>query len=114
MTRLFLVGILAGDSGRVESSSDDASTAADACAEAGVLNGDNFGAAFTLHNCQRCHGTNLTERQGAPQGVSFESSSKVWSRRDDVLAPAGVDPPTMPPMGGTMEDDRQRLRLWLE
>ena len=50
---------------------------------------------------------------GAPEEVTFGSVDDVWARADRVLARAGDEPPTMPPMGGTTADDRERLREWL-
>ncbi|MCB9797724.1 MAG: hypothetical protein H6741_33960 [Alphaproteobacteria bacterium] len=39
---------------------------------------------------------------------------EVWAWQERILARAAADAPTMPPAGGTSEDDRTRLRWWLE
>ncbi|MBK7757463.1 MAG: cytochrome c [Deltaproteobacteria bacterium] len=83
------------------------------CAEAPVLTWDNFGAGFITQECQSCHGSGVVNRQGAPEDVHFDSKEEVWARVDRVLARAGGDEPTMPPFGGVVEDDRERLTLWL-
>lgn len=84
-----------------------------ACADAPVVTWETFGHGFVTENCQTCHASSQTERQGAPPAVSFDDAASVWAYADRVLATAAAEPPTMPPMGGTTEDDRALLRTWL-
>jgi hypothetical protein len=37
----------------------------------------------------------------------------AWAQRDRILARAAIDTPEMPPLGGTTDDDRARLKIWL-
>ncbi len=84
------------------------------CEEAPIVTWNNFGQGFTTHFCQGCHASTSAERFGAPPTVSFDSAAEVWAQRDRVLARSAVDPPTMPPAGGISDQDRQKLRWWLE
>jgi uncharacterized membrane protein len=88
-------------------------TGGDPCAEVSVVTWETFGAGFVTENCQSCHASTQTDREGAPADVTFDAAADVWARRDAVLRTAGAEPPTMPPLGGTREEDRQKLRDWL-
>ncbi|MCK6521209.1 hypothetical protein L6R49_07180 [Myxococcota bacterium] len=83
------------------------------CADAPVLTWDNFGAGFITQECQSCHGSDVLNRQGAPEDVHFDSREEVWAQADRILARAGGEEPSMPPFGGVEADDRTRLTLWL-
>jgi len=85
-----------------------------ACADIPLVNWDTFGAGFLLHHCQGCHASTTPDRYGAPAEVTFDTKEQAWAWRDRILERSAVDPPTMPPAGGTSEDDRVRLRWWLE
>ena len=83
------------------------------CLDAPITTWDNFGAGFVTENCRGCHHPDALDRQGAPDSVNFLEEADVLARRDSVLALAtGVDP-QMPPGGGTTDDDRHRLEVWL-
>lgn len=84
------------------------------CADVPLVNYNNFGQAFITHTCQGCHASTAADRYGAPEDSTFDTVEQVWAQRDRVLIRAAVDPPTMPPAGGSSEDDRVRLRWWLE
>ncbi|MBL8618239.1 MAG: hypothetical protein JNM72_21680 [Deltaproteobacteria bacterium] len=84
------------------------------CAEVPLVNWDTFGAGFVLHHCQGCHASTTPDRYGAPPEVTFDDKEQTWAWRDRILERSAVDPPTMPPAGGTSADDRVRLRWWLE
>lgn len=88
-------------------------TGADPCADAPVVTWETFGAGFVTENCQSCHASTQTDREGAPADVTFDTAADVWRLREAVLRTAGAEPPTMPPLGGTTEEDRQKLRDWL-
>jgi uncharacterized membrane protein len=83
------------------------------CAAAPVETWANFGEAFVTQSCQSCHSSTQSNRQGAPEEVTFDTADQVWALSDRVLARAAAEPPTMPPQGGTSEEDRERLRIWL-
>lgn len=84
------------------------------CADVPLVNYNNFGHSFVLHTCQGCHASTAADRYGAPEDSTFDTVEQVWAQRDRVLARAAAEPPTMPPAGGSSEDDRVRLRWWLE
>lgn len=89
------------------------------CANAPVETFETFGSGFLLENCQSCHASTSTNRNGAPGDVVFDDGDGVpsvgaaWTWAERILARAATDTPTMPPMAGTTEDDRQRLTWWL-
>lgn len=103
-----MIWLLLACSGTKESSVDTG-----LCATAPVETWANFGQGFVTENCQSCHASTQTVRQGAPETVSFDTAEQVWALSDRVLARAGAEPPDMPPQGGTTEEDRYRLRVWL-
>jgi hypothetical protein len=100
------------DSGGAEGDAGGADTGP--CAEVPLVNYNNFGHSFVLHTCQGCHASTAADRYGAPADSTFDTVEQVWAQRDRVLARAAAEPPTMPPAGGSSEDDRVRLRWWLE
>ena len=89
------------------------------CADAPIETFETFGSGFLLENCQSCHATTSTNRNGAPTDVVFDTGDGVpsvdaaWAWSERILARAATEPPTMPPMAGTTPDDRQRLTFWL-
>ncbi len=85
----------------------------DACADAPVVTYETFGAGFLRQNCQACHASTTLDRAGAPAEVTFDTVDEAWTWKERILERAAVDPPTMPPMGGTTEDDRAKLTFWL-
>ena len=95
-------------------SADGGATDTGPCAEVPLVNYNNFGQGFILHTCQGCHASTAADRYGAPESSTFDTVEEVWAQRDRVLARAASEPATMPPAGGSSEDDRVRLRWWLE
>jgi uncharacterized membrane protein len=87
---------------------------ADACADAPIVTYETFGAGFLTENCQTCHASTTADRRGAPEDVTFDTVDEAWAWKDRILARAAADPPDMPPLGGTTEDDREKLVWWLE
>jgi len=96
--------------GCAEAETDDSG----ACSDVPAVSYETFGDGFLTENCRTCHTSGQTVRQGAPDDVNFDDAASVWAIKDRVLARAAVDPPTMPPLGGTTADDRYLLRIWLE
>ena len=82
------------------------------CADAPITTWDNYGAGFVIQNCTSCHSATADNREGAPEGVDFDSVEEVWDQADRVLARVVTDA-TMPPQGGLTEDDRYRVEVWL-
>lgn len=83
------------------------------CADAPVLMYANFGQGFLLENCQSCHASTSLDRNGAPEGVVFDTLEDVLPLADLILAQAGGEDPPMPPQGGVEDLEREKLRIWL-
>lgn len=83
------------------------------CTDAPIATYETFGKGFMTQNCQTCHASTQTDREGAPDDVAFDTAAAVWALKDRVLARAAIDTPDMPPLGGTTEDDRYLLEVWL-
>lgn len=98
----------AGDTGAGADSHDEA------CADVPTLDWDNFGHGFLVASCQGCHASTATERQGAPEAVVFDTVDDAWRQKEAILRSAAGDAPSMPPRGGVSDDDRTRLKWWLE
>ncbi len=96
-----------------EAPSSPTDTADGVCAGAPQVTWNSFGAGFILESCQGCHATTAPERYGAPEGVVFDTVEHCWDQADRILARAAGVSPTMPPQGGTTEDDRTLLTWWL-
>ncbi len=90
-----------------------ANDSADSCANAPISTWETFGSAFMTENCQTCHASTQTDREGAPIETHFDTAADVWAYKDLVLARAAADVPDMPPLGGTTDDDRYLLTVWL-
>jgi len=91
---------------------DDVSDALD-CDTAPSIDWINFGEAFMVQNCNGCHHSSTVDRYGAPEHAIFDTAEEVWTRKGMVLATAGGETPSMPPSGGTTEEDRRKLSIWL-
>ncbi len=88
-------------------------TGVDFCEDAPVVTWNNFGQGFITEACQGCHASNTPDRYGAPETVVFDTVEVTWQQADRVLARATGDYPTMPPLGGTLQSDVQKLEYWL-
>lgn len=83
------------------------------CDDAPVLTWDSWGQGFMVESCQACHASTSVDRRGAPESVQFDTREATLAAADRVLARATGDAPTMPPMGGVLDEDRERLLIWL-
>ncbi len=105
--RVALLSLLVGCS-TVPSGADSAG-----CADAPLLTYDNFGRGFLTQNCQPCHATAAPDRHGANPSVTFDSYEDVVLEWDAIAAMATGDDPAMPPAGGILDEDREKLAIWL-
>ncbi len=92
--------------------SEDHETA-DPCADAAILDWDNFGHGFVIEHCNGCHAATARDRHGAPLDHTYDTVEEAWTHADGILALAASDSPSMPPRGGVSDDDRVRLFWWL-
>lgn len=87
---------------------------ADPCEDAPFVSWDSWGEGFLTEQCQPCHGSATTTRNGAPEEVVFDTEDQVRDWRERILATATGDDPTMPPAIVVEERDRELLEIWLE
>jgi uncharacterized membrane protein len=75
---------------------------------------DNFGKDFFDTYCQSCHGASVTDRNGAPDDVFFDTRDDIWEQREQVFAQSADSNSSMPigPHGPT-DAERQKLADWL-
>lgn len=82
------------------------------CDEQPVTTWENFGAGFMTQHCQSCHASGAQERNGAPDGVVFDTEDDVVAFGERVLVRV-VDDGSMPPQGGPTDDERYLVDVWL-
>ena len=93
----------------------DVATVPDPCVEGTSLTWANFGKPTLATWCVSCHGATVSgsDRNGAPQGLNFESLEQVLPHLDRILATSATRDWTMPPAGGMSATDREQLREWI-
>jgi uncharacterized membrane protein len=82
------------------------------CSSQPALSYTSFGKAFLDRYCTGCHSAYvpLSNRNGAPEGVDFESYEKVLLWRERIEA-RSLDL-SMPPGGGPAEAELLQLEEW--
>lgn len=77
---------------------------------------NTFGAAFTASWCRGCHSSSIPEgeRQDAPLGVDFDTEADLRTWQDRIRVRATGATPTMPPVGGPSDAERQLLVEWID
>ena len=86
------------------------------CDEAPTVTYDTFGRGFLSTYCDGCHGSAVEDRQNAPVDVVFDTREGAQDWADRILArtvPPDGSAPTMPPVGGVTDEDRERVVVWL-
>lgn len=85
------------------------------CVDQPVLTYENFGQGFMSLHCQGCHSSERTgeDRFGAPESVHFDDKNEVALLARSILAVATGPAAFMPPSGGLLEDDKEKLEIWL-
>lgn len=71
-----------------------------------------FGEGFFLGRCAACHAATAPDRFGAPEGVTFDTADDVYRLRDSVRRTVLTDH-TMPPGGGLLDEELERLDWYL-
>ena len=83
------------------------------CDQAPLVNYDNFGQRFLIHNCQACHASTTNNRYGAPEDVFFDTKEATSLWLDRIHATTIGEGGSMPPAGTIAEDDHIQLYWWL-
>ncbi|MEO8877123.1 MAG: hypothetical protein ABI461_16135 [Polyangiaceae bacterium] len=75
---------------------------------------DNFGKDFFGTWCQSCHAADVTDRNGAPDDIFFDTRDDIWRLRGQVFSQT-ADSNTSMPIGphGPSNADRKKLADWL-
>jgi len=84
------------------------------CPKGSTLTWKSFGEDFFASYCNRCHGADLGQRDGAPTTFVFESRDEVYVHRERIYATSAADNDSMPP--GPDDPplaEREKLAEWL-
>ena len=85
------------------------------CEDPAVPTWHSFAQGYVRTWCVGCHTASLTgaERQGAPEGLDFDTWSEVHEARDRITARATGESPDMPPLGGIAREQVDLFAQWL-
>lgn len=83
------------------------------CEEYPVVTWNSFAEGFLTEHCQSCHASTSPDRNEAPESVSFDDLDSALSHADRILLVATGEDPYMPPEGGTTEEERLQVEIWL-
>jgi uncharacterized membrane protein len=85
------------------------------CPDGGTdLTYEDFGRGFMAAYCDRCHASDVEDRQGAPGAYVFDSQAQVVAHAERVFARAAGDNVSMPPGPDDPPDaEREALAEWL-
>ena len=97
-----------------DSSAAETDTAADACDldPKYDVSWEGWAAGFFTSYCRACHSITNPNRQGAPQGVDFDTQADV-DRQLDAVWRVVIEDERMPIGGGVFPDDLLLLRHYL-
>jgi uncharacterized membrane protein len=74
----------------------------------------SFGAPFMDSYCQSCHGSQSTDRRGAPGEFIFDSVEQIQRHSARIFVRSAADNNSMPPgPDDPSEEERQKLAEWL-
>ena len=82
-------------------------------ADTPTITWETFGEGFLSTYCQGCHASGTPNRQGAPENILFDTEDDALAFGGLILNTAASDEPRMPPNGGPLQEDRDRLYIWL-
>jgi uncharacterized membrane protein len=75
---------------------------------------ESFGKSFVNGYCQGCHGSTVTDRQGAPPGYVFDTYEQVLDHKERIFSRAAAGNDSMPPgPDDPSEAEREQLAEWL-
>jgi len=108
-----LLPVLLGAVACNKTSSDDSGVPDSECTD---LTWDNYGEGYLRSWCNGCHSSEVSGdgREGAPVGMDFDTYAGLQEHLDRVVARGTGDEPTMPPVGGADDAERERFAEWLD
>lgn len=78
------------------------------------LTWQSFGQGFFVANCNRCHSVPQDQRQGAPDGIEFNTVDEVRQRKDRIYVLSAGPNDSMPPgPDDPPREERDKLAEWL-
>lgn len=83
-----------------------------ACADTVQVTWESWGHGFFLTYCNACHSGTASNRNGAPEGVDFDTRAQASALKARVYARV-LEEGTMPAGGGVADADLQLLRVLL-
>ncbi len=95
-------------------SPDPEPSPAEFCETVPLITWETFGEGFLTTHCQGCHASAALNRHDAPEVFTFDTEQDAVKWIGAILSVATGEEPTMPPQGGPSDEDRERLRIWLE
>jgi len=104
----------APDSGDTDTGDPDDTATDDACDPDTVypVTWDGWASGFFTTYCRACHSVTTPNRQGAPEGVNFDSQADV-DRQLDAIWRVVLEDERMPVGGGVYPDDLLLLTQYL-
>lgn len=86
------------------------------CDDAEAPTWGNFAQGYVQTWCTSCHTATLPlhERQGSPEGITFDSYAEVLQWAPAIRGVAVGEYPAMPPLGGVRAEDVALFELWLQ
>ncbi|MEM9460637.1 MAG: hypothetical protein AAGF11_41090 [Myxococcota bacterium] len=107
-----------GDTGGLDDTGSELGAEID-CRDQPLITHQTFGQGFISGYCGGCHGGEVTgdARQGAPPATIFDTEPEVQMWADRIYARVlwGEDSELtpMPPVGGVVQADIDRFRVWM-
>ena len=75
---------------------------------------ENFGYAFFIKHCDRCHAAAVDDRNGAPIAYVFDTYDQAFALRERVFLRSAAENITMPPgPDDPPEEERYMLAEWI-
>lgn len=111
-----VLGVACAKGGEDDTGGDTGGLPLDGTDPCETITWQTYGEGAMRDHCTGCHSSTLegAEREGAPAGVDLDTLDAVRSLAPRIEARVLDGEPTMPPVGGPGEVERERLRTWLE
>ena len=83
------------------------------CTNVPLVTWESWGEGFFITWCQPCHSVLTVERNGAPEGIDFDTETDLVRWQESVQRTV-LDEESMPVGGGLSEDDAVLLKALLD